>query len=200
MNPTKSRRVTNQLCATVLLFVLAFGVGLKGQSHKGIPRTWMPATYKGLVMGKSTRQEVLRVLGKPEWVGRESDTGVATMEFPVSDPVPGKLAVHFPHGEIVNDMTLYPVSRLTDKDILALLGSDYLTVRYATDDCLGDALTAPLYESPDGYIKHLENRSRGLALAFYAHGVEAIHFVHEPFGPTSSRCGGKEPETSANDP
>jgi hypothetical protein len=181
-----------KILATVLLASLVFQVGLKSQPQKQGSKTWVPAVYHGLVMGKSTRADVLRVLGKPTWVGREADTGIPMMNFTVSDPVPGTLSVLFRRGGILDGMRLSPKQPMTKKDIVRILGSDYLTVRYATDDCLTDAGTAPIYESSDGPIKQLEYRNRGLFVAFHGEEVEEISFVERVSVPTHSRCRGQQ--------
>lgn len=180
-----------KMLATVLLASIVFEVGLSSQSHKHVSKTWVPAVYHGLVMGKTTRADVLRALGKPTWVGHESDTGTPMMDFTASDPVRGTLSVLFGRGGIVAGMRLSPKEPITEKDIVRILGSDFLVVRYATDDCLSDAGTAPMYESSDGPIRQLEYRNRGLAVSFHGTEVEDILFVEKPFGPTHSRCQGQ---------
>jgi len=180
-----------KILAAVMLASLVFQAGLKSQSQKQVSKTWVPAVYHGLVVGRSTRSDVVRVLGKPEWKGNESDTGVPIISYTVSDPVPGTLVV-YPRRGILDAMALYPKAPITKKDIVRMLGSKYSMVRYASDDCLIDSGTAPIYESPDGPIKHMEYRNRGLAVSFDGDKVEAIMFVDKPFGPTHSRCRGQQ--------
>jgi hypothetical protein len=155
-----------------------------------VSKPWTPATYHGLVMGKSTRADVIKVLGNPKWAGREQDTGIPIMSYEVSDPVPGTLVVYV-EKEILDGMTLNPKNRLTKSDLLRLLGHDYIIVRYDTDDCLAEGGTAPIYETPNGPIKHMEYRDRGVAVIFYQDNVEAILFTFKPFGPTHSLCAGR---------
>jgi hypothetical protein len=78
--------------------------------HSAAPQTpasnsWSAATYHGLVMGKSTREDVFKVLGKPKWAGSEPDTGVPIMSYDVADPLPGELEVYTTKG-ILESMTL----------------------------------------------------------------------------------------------
>jgi hypothetical protein len=156
-------------------------------------RPWFPARYHGLVVGTSSREDVLGRLGKPEAVGTEQDTGVPTMTYAVTDPVPGTLIV-YPEKGVLKGMTLYPARSLTDRDIVHILGSDFVVVRYDMDGCLGEGGAGPIYQTPNGPIKQMEYRDRSLAAVFAYnddHKVEAIVFTSKPFGPTHSLCAGR---------
>ena len=76
--------VTKVMLAAFPVFTTAHCASPQAQSTK----PWAPVTYHGLVMGKSTRADVLSILGKPKWAGKEPDTGIPIMSFDVSDPVP----------------------------------------------------------------------------------------------------------------
>ena len=184
---------------TIGAFLLASIIpwsGLVAQSTGKVSRTWVAASYHGLVVGKSTRSDVLRVLGKPKWVGREQDTGIPMMTYAVSDPVPGTLAAYF-RGPTLDGMALYPKPSIIKQDVIHLFGSGYVMVRYATDDCLSESGTAPLYESPEGPVRRMEYRDRGLAVSFDGDNVEAILFVKKQSIPTQSRCRGQQKQGSA---
>jgi hypothetical protein len=45
------------------------------------PNIWKPAVFRGLVIGKSTENQLIAVLGKPQWVGREQDTNLPMLTF-----------------------------------------------------------------------------------------------------------------------
>jgi len=157
------------------------------QAQPRVEASWTPAVYRGLTIGGSTTADAIRVLGKPRFSGREQDTGLPIMSFVVSEPVRGDLTVYLEDG-VIDGMTLTPKDLLARKEAIKLLGSDYIQVRYASDGCLTEAGSAPIYESPDGPIEHLEYRARGQALILHDGFVEAIAFVHKPFGPIRSRC------------
>jgi hypothetical protein len=153
-------------------------------------RPWSAATYHNLVVGTSTRDDVLRLLGKPNIIGREQDTGVPTMTYTVSDPVPGTLVVYTKKG-ILDGMMLTPKKSLTKGDIIRSLGPDYIVVHYAMDDCIGEGGAGPIYQTSRGPIKHMEYRDHGLAAVFAYDDdqrVEAIVFTFKPFGPSHSIC------------
>ena len=179
-----------KILATVLLAGLFFQAGLRSQSQKHATKTWVPGVYHGLVMGKSTRNDVRRVLGKPEWEGNESDTGVPIISYTASDLVPGTLVVYLRRG-ILAGMTLYPKGTVTGKDIVRMFGSDYVIGRYEADNCFDDSGAAPIYESATGSIKYMEYRKRGLVISFYRDEVDGIMFVERLSVPARSRCQGQ---------
>jgi len=171
----------------VAAFVLAGAPTAEAQTVRS--KSWVPAVYHGLVVGKSTRNNVLRILGKPKSTGRaaESDPPMLYYDYDVADPVKGRIEVYF-RGAIVDSMALYPDASLTQEDVIRILGERYSLVRYAGDDCLGSGGAGPMYEDPEGDIKHMEYRNRGLAVAFNSSKVEAILYVQRAFGPTHPRC------------
>lgn len=169
-------------------------------SQSQTSQQWAPANYRGLIVGKSTQTDVLRILGNPKSGRKEQDTGIPYLDYEVSDPVPGTLAVYVRKGTL-DGMTLLPKGALTRNDVIRSFGVDYRIVRYATDDCLTRGGAAPIYESPGGQIEHLEYRGRGLAVVL-ARGdddkVEAIVFTYKPFGPTHSACAPRAGRASTN--
>ena len=171
---------------------LSLVVLLSGAASAQSLKPWSAAKYHGLAIGRSSRADVRRQLGKPDSVGTEEDTGLPIMTYTVSDPLPGKLVVYTENG-IVDGMTLYPRKDQTKDDIVRIFGPDFIVVHYAVDQCSGDGGTAPIYETSSGPIKHMEYRDRGLA-AIFSQGddqkVEAIAFTSRAFGPPHSSCKG----------
>jgi hypothetical protein len=179
-----------QILKTLQIIIVAIAVVQQADPQKLAERSWLPATYQGLTIGVSTKEDVLRVLGKPKSIGKEQDTGLPTMTYVVTDPVPGVLTVYVQKG-ILDGIGLTPKKSLTKGDIIRLFGPNYIIVHYATDDCLDDGGAAPIYENPRGSIKHMEYRDRGVAASFAYDDdqkVEAIVFTSKPFGPSHSIC------------
>lgn len=156
---------------------------LFGQSS----RVWKPAVYRGLVMGESSREDVLQKLGTPQYEGREQDTGVPIMSYSVTDPEPGELAVYI-RNRVLRGMTLTPARPPKKTELIRKLGSDFLNVHYSFDECLSEGGTAPLYQDPNGRFERIEYRSRGLSLIIDNDEVQAIVFAGPPFPATKSRC------------
>ena len=158
-------------------------------------REWRAGTYSGLTAGKSTRADVLRVLGEP----KRLDTPVGQ---DTKDPDPEIWYVYESGGEFPGDLTvvldkrsntmlridLHPES-LSREDAVKHFGPDYILTRYDFDDCLGDEESAPLYESPNGSLLSIEYRQRGIAVSVSDSGkVKTISYVSKPLGAPKSKC------------
>jgi hypothetical protein len=136
---------------------------------------------------------VLKLLGKPNYIGREEDTGTPMMTYLVVDPMPGTLVVYVKKG-ILDGMRLDLKRALTKDDIIRFFGTDYVVVHYAADDCLDDGGSAPIYQNPSGPFKYMEYHDRGLAAAFANDDnqkVNAIIFTFKAIGPSHSLCAGR---------
>jgi hypothetical protein len=179
-------KILNAIFATLLVTMAV---------HSAIPQTlasksWSAATYHGLVMGKSTRADVYKVLGRPKFVGREQDTGIPIMSYDVADPLPGELEVYITKG-ILEGMTLNLNEKVNQKDIIRLYGHNYIVVHYAMDSCIDYGGAGPIYQNPSGPIKTMQYRERGLVADFVYNDdeiVDAITFTFKPFGSTHSIC------------
>jgi hypothetical protein len=170
-----------QIVALTITFVQ------QGEPQKPTESSWSPATYHDLTVGVSTKNDVLTVLGKPKTIGKEQDTGLPTMTYVVTDPAPGVLTVFVQKG-VLEGMTLSLKKRLSKSEIIRLFGSSYVAVEYDTDDCLDEGGAAPIYETANGPIKHLEYRNKGIGVIFHGGEAVAIAFVSKPFGPSHSIC------------
>jgi hypothetical protein len=187
-----------KIVIAIVLAALVVQGGFATDTQAAISRKWVPAVYRGLIVGKSTRGDVLRVLGKPKYIDKEEETGIPRSNYEVSDPVSGILVVSIERG-IVQGMELYPNKQYSNSEIVRVFGSHYLAVRYDFDDCLSGGGSAPIYENPNGLIEHVEYRNRGIAIAFHNGVVESILFVARPFGPTRSRCTGNKRKKQGKD-
>ena len=153
-------------------------------------RKWSAGVYRGLVMGKSSRADALKVLGTPVWTGKEEGTGVPMIGFgKVAEPVPGKLSVQLEHN-VVTGMILEPEDRYTKDEIVKILGPGYTTGHYAEAECLSSGgIGGPLYEDARGDFEFVEYRARGIAVSIHKDGlVGEISFVKGPFGSVRSPC------------
>ena len=161
----------------------------------GVRRTWQAATYRGLTIGRSTRQEMLGVLGQPKWSGHPEDQTdnqshpEVWYEYENEGEFTGKLtAVIDERSDIIKRLDFYP-PHLSKAEAIKHFGDDYVETRYDTDDCLGDDESAPLYESPTGQIISIEYRSRGIAIVLDGSNmVHYISYVSKPLGAVSSKC------------
>ena len=160
-------------------------------------RKWSPGVYRGLVMGKNSRADALKVLGTPVWTGKEEASGMPMMNFNVSEPVAGRLSVLLDH-DIVTEIRLAPKESYTKSDIIKLLGPGYSTAHYASAGCLSrDGMGGPLYEDARGDFEFVEYRGRGIAVDIQKDGtVGEISFVSGPLGSVHSPCPAGQNKTS----
>jgi hypothetical protein len=143
-------------------------------------------------MGKSTRADMLRLLGKPEGSSpyNEGKDGSGLLyEYKANGDVPGVIVVAVDNRtDLILNVNLEPQG-WSKEQAIKHFGDDYLVTRYDFDDCLGDGESAPLYESPNGSIARIEYRERGIAIAVNdQNNVDYIMYVSEPVGAPSSRC------------
>ena len=158
-------------------------------------REWRAGTYLGLTAGKSTRADVLRVLGQPKRLDSPADQ---TPE----EPNPEVWYVYDNGGEFTGELTVVMDKRtdvvlginlnpdsLSKEEIVKHFGPDYILTRYNFDECLGNEESAPLYESANGPLLEVEYRHRGIAISLNKDGkVNTISYVSKPIGTRESRC------------
>jgi len=156
-------------------------------------RVWRKATYRGLTVGKSTRADMLRVLGKPLPSSPSADQHPP---YPIiwndygriTGEVSGTLAVEVDRRN--NRIVSISVSpdRMTKDEAIRLFGDNYLLMGYEfCKDLPPDAVVGPVYENPkSSQIDYLEYRSKGVAIHLDREGiVNAIYYVSGPIGLTS---------------
>jgi hypothetical protein len=159
-------------------------------------RKWSPAVYRGLVMGKSSRADALKVLGTPVWTGVEEGTGTPMMVFNVSEPIAGKLSVLLDH-DIVTEIRVSPKETTSKSDIIKVLGPGSITVHYASAECKSEGGSAPIYEDANGDLEYVEYRARGIAVDIQKDGtVGEISFVKGPVGVGSPCPAGQNKKAS----
>jgi hypothetical protein len=157
-------------------------------------RTWRPATYRGLTVGKSKRADLLRVFGQPKWSrsskgedGDEADREVWS-SFEAVGEFPGQTNVLTDKRDLITRIDFYPAG-LTKNQAIAHFGKGYVLTRYSLESCLGDEDSEALFESPKGPLLYLEYRARGVAISIgYQDLVTKISYIKGPIGSTKSKC------------
>ena len=154
-------------------------------------RTWHPATYRGLTMGKSKVADMRRILGAPTKVERFNQDKSNPQVWYHYDGIwefPGTLRVKVDKTRTIREVHMLPKD-LRKEEAIKHFGPDYVVTRYDFDSCLGDEESAPLFESPTGNVLNIEYRQRGIALAVNAYGnIDEISYVSGPIGAASSKC------------
>jgi hypothetical protein len=180
--------------ATALLLVIVVISGLYGQARRGKDWVFQPARYKGLVVGRASRADAWRVLGKPTYSVRREDDPLSLedgYERPGYFPFPYHRVVL-----IVDSATnrIYRVEvhckrELSLSDLSSEFGSEWRRTRWDYDRCLATSEedSGPLFESPAGSVVYWENRPLGLA---YSDESMTLEYLEKPIGPAVSRCKG----------
>jgi hypothetical protein len=165
-------------------------------------RIWHAATYRGLTIDKSTRADMIRVLGEPLSAGPSVDQDepqpIIWNDYgTITGELPGWLAVEVDsRNDIIVGISISP-EHMSQEEAIKYFGDDYLKMSY--EFCEGipeDAEAGPVYENPgDGVTDYIEYRSRGIAIHVSRDGrVNAIYFVSSPMGLASKEDCQKELE------
>ena len=158
-------------------------------------RQWRAATYSGLMIGKSNRLDMLRVLGEPKGIEKPPDQTEADENpevwylYDSTEKIAGELTVVVDElTNIVLAVYLYP-QNWTKADAIKHFGPNFILTRYDFDSCLGNEESAPVYESASGSMLELEYRDRGIAISLNEDGkVDTILYLRKALGTTQSRC------------
>lgn len=180
----------------MIVFILLsqfFGTALSQQSvihQKDKNRGWRAANYRGLIIGKSTRVDMLRVLGKPLSSGPSADQAepmpIVWNDYGmIAGELAGRLGVEVDgrNNRIVS-ISITP-EKISKEDLIKYFGNDYIAMDY--ESCEGMPISEevwPVYENPkSGKISSIEYRARGIAIQLNYQGkVNAIYFKASPMG------------------
>jgi hypothetical protein len=160
-------------------------------AETGAGKRWYAARYRGLIVGRSSLRDVLRILGKPKRVHTpegQSRTNISGQNFyvyPDAGEFPGQLTVEVDKrtGKAIA-MECTP-DYLTRDDAVKHFGAGYVETRYSSCGHESDEV-APIYEASDGQLLYIEYRKRGIAIRIgYANQVSSIEYVSSAIGFTS---------------
>ena len=158
---------------------------------------WKPGVFKGLIVGKSSRSDVLKTLGDPISTGNagddlpktSTDTGIVD-EYSYVDGFRGKLVVtSSKKTKLVTSIVIYP-DDLALKDVTPLYGDRYTKTRYSFVQCTGDAGSSAIKESKKGDLEFIEFRSSGIVIDANnpEQKVKSIEYVGGPIGINEPSC------------
>jgi len=187
----------HQISLAVLIVAHTFLSFYPLQALRDKQRGWRPATYRGLTIGKSTRADMLRILGKTLSSGPSADQDppkpiIWNHYGMIGGELPGQLGVEVDsrNGRIVS-ISIAP-EQMSREDAIRYFGNDYLPMGYEfCPDQSMDADVGLVYEDPkSSSIDYLEYRSRGIAIHLdYQGNVNSIYYIDEPIGLASkSEC------------
>jgi hypothetical protein len=153
-------------------------------------RGWSAGVYRGLIIGTSTRADMLRVLGKPLSSGPTEGQGppkpIIWNDYGmIKGEISGQLAVEV--DSRTNRIVTISISpeKMSKEEAIKYFGNDYVLIDY--EFCPGQSLDADVglvYENPRGTeIDYLEYRSRGIAIHLdYQGNVNGIYYLDKPLG------------------
>ncbi|MFN0279529.1 MAG: hypothetical protein ACKVRN_13180 [Pyrinomonadaceae bacterium] len=152
-------------------------------------RGWCAGNYRGLTVGQSTFDDMVRVLGKPLSSGPEADQNEPIIFIwhdygKIKGDLPGRL------GVVTNKQTKKVVGisiapdDITKEDAIKYFGKDYQVMGYEFCEGFEDETVGPLYENPKATeITNMEYRIRGISISIdYRGRVNEIYYVAEPRG------------------
>ncbi|MBP9664736.1 MAG: hypothetical protein KBD94_08945 [Pyrinomonadaceae bacterium] len=161
---------------------------------------WNPATFKGLILGKASRDDLLRVLGKPV-SSYESPDDLPTEavpdwndEYDYSEEITGKLvASSVKKSGVLTNITIYP-HNLSFARLTEVYGRNFVTTRYGFIECPNDQGSSLMREDHDGEIELVEYRVRGIVIDVRENKVRTIEFVSLPVGVAGLDCPDAHPK------
>ncbi len=190
------------LTAFILLTLLfsAFTPFQSAPNRADKDRGWRAATYRGLTIGKSTRADMLRVLGKPLSSAPSADQDepqpIIWNDYGmVKGQLFGNLAVEVnSRNNRIVGISISP-GDMSGEEAIKYFGDGYQRVGYTfCEGISGDAESGPVYENPNSSdITYIVYRSRGIAIHLdYRGKVNAVYFVSGPMGLASKEdCRGE---------
>jgi len=164
-------------------------------------RQWRSATYRGLEVGKSTRQDMLRVLGKPKASvvpqARITTNPNTIIAFHYGGPnrYASNLIVGLEKATRMIAWIETSPENLSRDDVIKQFGNNYILTGYKPDDCFIDGQPQMLYETSVEAINptyaQMEYRRIGTVVQFRLNQeVYRIIYIGDkwPYGNTSSSC------------
>jgi hypothetical protein len=122
------------------------------------PPAWTPANFRGLVLGRSHREDAVRVLSTPDAVTRKPSGEELT--YKARGDHKGELLVRIDRAGIIQEIQESFAVSIPRTQIYKELGQDALTAHFSTAKCAGDAL----YRNPRGAIELTLYPRRGIVL------------------------------------
>ncbi len=148
--------------AILLLSALLSGQTPSLHAQKNPTPAWTPATYRGLTVGPSSKGDVLRVLGRPSSISKDSDSGEPLWNYQVSDPFPGSLEAYIKGGTTLGGFTLSPSRQVTRAEIIKMFGPNF---RYSKRP------------TASGPLEMLAYPGRGMAIILQFENNEAVDLI-----------------------
>jgi hypothetical protein len=164
----------------ILVAVLLCPLLLHSQQMRG----WHPGEYRGLIMGKSTSHDLVRIFGQPSWRGQPQEvpetSGAEEWTYTIATQQGECCDVYLRDG-VVESLTLR-LHALTTADAEKLLDGNFVEVRFSTVQDRPQTGSGRLCEDSKGDTTLLLNASKGLSLWLDSNRRvnEAVFSVEQP--------------------
>jgi len=166
---------------TVLgMILLALICGAEAQ------QTWKAGEFQGLLTGKATRKDVLRVLGATE---ASKNARIEIYSYPNDG---GKVVVEVNRQSgLVETIAQQYSPNITRTEASRRFGKDYREVRYSISPCPQTGAIPSVYRDPKGGIELLEYSGKGLVLwpNQYGFDIAAAVYRASPLPAKKQVCG-----------
>ncbi len=160
------RREAVRTTARVLAVLLLASAGLAGQQRSA----WKPGEFRGLVAGKSTRKDIVCVLGATT---PKTTAHLETYDYPGKGDFGSNVIVEVNRATgVVETITERFAPNITRTQARKKFGERYNEVQYSIADCPHEGVNAPVYRDPKGPIGLIEYPQQGLVLWPNAEGFD----------------------------
>lgn len=166
----------------VLLLLAVACAGAKAQA-------WKPGQFGELVAGKSTRADVIRVLGAAD---PGKGARVETYKYAAKGDLGGDVLVEVNRTTgVVESITVQFSPNVTRTQAYKKYGRDYKEVNYSVVNCPQNGATPLVYRNPKGGVELLEYPQKGLVLwpNQYGFDIAAAVYLARPLPSKKPACG-----------
>lgn len=152
------------------------------------PPSWTPANFHGLTIGRSHREDAVRVLGAPD-AARATQSG-EELSYKARGDHKGELSIRLDRAGVITEIQEALPVAIPRTQIYRELGKGALTAHFSKAKCAADAL----YRDPRGAIELTLYPARGIALWPDQYGYDfaaILYLARSPGLPHMPVCAAK---------
>lgn len=172
--------MSKRFCAARVFWIACLLISSLAAAQ-GRSRAWKPGEFSGLVAGKSTRKDVIRVLGASE---PKKEKRLETYTYPGKGDFSSTLVIEVNRATgVVETMTEQFSPNITRTQAHKKYGNDYREVQYSLVDCPHEGVNPLAYRDPKGPVELTEYPQQGLILWPNREGfdIAAAVYMARPF-------------------
>jgi hypothetical protein len=154
------------------------------ECQASVKEKWNPATYRGIVVGKTKASKAMKILGPPDWRTRPEE-GVDLLIYHRATPFDSRMEMRVENG-IVSEILLHPENFSREK-LITLYGERFASTRFGYKQCGGQGESV-FVKSKDGPTEVIEYPNRGMYAEFVAGRLTGIIYSSRPFASLIVTC------------